>query len=122
MLVGVSRDINRATDGSVRYLETSSPYWMPADDHLAENPAAKKKSAEKVLIPLPPTGSTSTFLQKLRGGQLKQRPRSWRGLWVIQQLHRVQSFEKKCSGLAQRLSMASEIPDLYDPRFARGLV
>jgi len=27
---------------------------MPADDRPMENPAAKKKSAEKALIPLPP--------------------------------------------------------------------
>jgi hypothetical protein len=34
---------------------------MPADDPFAKNPAAKKKSVEKALIPLPPTGFVSFF-------------------------------------------------------------
>jgi hypothetical protein len=37
---------------------------MPAADRPVENPTAKKKSAEKALIPLPPTGSTSKFNEK----------------------------------------------------------
>jgi hypothetical protein len=34
---------------------------MPVDDRPLKNPAAKKKSPEKALIPLPPTGFASVF-------------------------------------------------------------
>jgi hypothetical protein len=38
---------------------------MPVDERLVENPAAKKKSSEKALIPLPPTGFVSLFFAKV---------------------------------------------------------
>jgi len=63
----------------------------------------KEKTAEKSTYPPPANGLCVPFLCKGGwGGKSWLRPSPLRGLWAVLQLHEVQGFANKCSGLAQR--------------------